>query len=208
MKAGTKELIRNELKALIKNSSQGRVARKAGVNSATISRIINGNFKLISDEMWRKIQVALKLDFDWKTAPIENFKKLEFLLKEAKTNAESICVSWNAGAGKTHTYRLFEKTNKNVIYVECSEWTQIEFLEKMLISLGGKSKRKTKKILFEKVVESLMILDEPLVIIDQMDKLTTGSFRLYMDLYNRLEGFCGFVLSGVNAFEKRHRKRL
>ena len=51
--------------------------------------------------------------------------------------------------------------------------------------------------------EHVMGLEDPIIIIDQMDKLREGAFDLFMDIWNDLFRCSAFVVSGVPALKKR-----
>lgn len=184
-------------------TSQNKVATKAGVSSATISQMINSNWDLIKDEMWRKVKVKLKIELDWKTASTTNLDYIHKHLVQAKERAISFGFSYDAGAGKSHTYKLFSTTEKNVIYIECKTFWKSKSYAKALVTACGLDDYGTTEELVERFIDHISGLEKPLVIIDQMDKLKDGSMDFFIDFYNDLSGHCGFVLSGVPALEKR-----
>ena len=198
-----KQQITAEIKHLCSLTSQNKVATKAGVSSATISQMINENWSLIKDEMWRKVKVKLKIELDWQTAQTSNLDYIYKHLVKAKERSLSFGVSHDAGAGKSHTYKLFSKTHPNVIYIECKTYWKSKSYAKALVTACGLDDYGTQEDLIERFIDYLAGLDNPLVIIDQMDKLKDGPMDLFIDFYNELNGHCGFVLSGVPALEKR-----
>lgn len=192
-----------ELKALSQKDSQNRVAKKAGISSATISQMINKNWDLIKDEMWRKVQVNLHLDFLWQTANTQNLQSIVQMLGGVQANSMSIAISQSAGIGKSHSYKYYTRQQKNVILVECKNyWTKRTYV-KNLMSSSGLEVFGTTEELIERFIDYVKGLEKPLVIIDQADKLKDPSLDLFMDFYNELDGHCGFLLSGVPALEKR-----
>ncbi len=185
-----------------KDKGQKILAKRAKVSTATISQMINGNWRLIRSEMWRKVKINLRIDWGWQTAEIENLKIINNLLQASQQGSMSICITHNAGAGKSYTYQLYERTYKNVIYIECKQyWSKKSYVRHLLIACGLDDNG-TVEELIERFIEHLIELEKPLVIIDQFDKLKTSSMDLFMDFYNDLDGHCGFVLSGVPALKK------
>ena len=198
-----KEMIVTELRLLSKKESQNKIAKKAKVSTATISQMINSNWDLIRPEMWQKVKINLRIEWGWQTAEISNLKIINDLLSAAQQRSMSICVSHNAGAGKSHTYKLYERTYENIIYLECKNyWTKKSYV-KHLLTATGLDNHGTVEELIDRLVNHIKTLNNPLVIIDQFDKLKDGSMDLFMDFYNELDGHCGFVLSGVPALKKR-----
>ena len=198
-----KQQITKEIKHLCALTSQNKVATKAGVSSATISQMINENWALIKDEMWRKVKVKLRIELDWKTAQTTNLEYIYRHAEKAKEKSISFGISYDAGAGKSQTYKLIASTLPNVIYIECKTFWKSKSYAKALVTACGLDDFGTTEDLVERFIDHLSGLDKPLVIIDQMDKLKDGSMDFFIDFYNDLVGHCGFLLSGVPALEKR-----
>lgn len=198
-----RESIQKQLADIAARSSQAKLANKAGVSPATMNHMINGKWELIKEEMWRRVQVNLKLETEWQHAPTANFKIITGLLTAAKAGSMSIAISYREGHGKSHAYKAFERANDNVIYVECKNyWTKKTYVQSLLRAAGLNSAG-TVGELIENFIEHVQSLHKPIVIIDQADKLKDPQLDLFMDFYNDLEGHCAFVLSGVPALEKR-----
>jgi len=203
MNSTMKNEVTQEVTKLAKATSQNKVATKADVSSATISQIINNNHDLISDEMWRRIKSNLNISTGWKIAPTKNLKGLTSLLESAQNRQLSIAIAYNAGAGKTSAYRLFSRTNPNVIYIECKNyWSKKSYVKNLLKACGLKPYGTTEEMI-EDFIDHVKSLEAPIVVIDQFDKLKDPSLDLFMDFYNDLEDSCAFVVSGVPALEKR-----
>ncbi len=198
-----KQQIVNEIKALSGLTSQNKLANKAGVSSATISQMVNNNWSLIKDEMWRKVKVKLRIELDWNTA---NTTNLDFIYKHlvaAQSRHLSFGISYDAGAGKSEAYKLYAKNHANVIYIECKTFWKSKTYAKALVTACGLDDFGTTEDLVERFIDHISGLENPLVIIDQMDKLKDASMDFFIDFYNDLAGHCGFLLSGVPALEKR-----
>lgn len=206
MNTSHKQMIVAEVKALAQKESQSKIARKAGVSTATISQMINQNWDLIRDEMWQKVKINLHINWEWQTAETANLKAINQLLTSAQKRSMSIAVSHDAGAGKSHTYRLYEKTYENVIHVECKNyWTRKSYAKQLCRAAGIDDQGKVEELI-ERFIVAIKSMHKPLVIFDQIDKLKDSQLDLFMDFYNELDGHCGFILSGVPALEKRVRR--
>lgn len=204
MKDIEKQAIVGELKIRIrKGESQNSLATRCGVSGATISQMVNSNWGLIAEKMWRRVMIALKIDFSWKTANTKNFKMLMSLLNNCKQKSISVGISHDAGAGKSHAYSHYERQIDNTFYLECKTfWTRKNYMKKLLQNFGLTSDGSI-EVMVERLTDHLEGLDKPLVILDQLDKLNDSSLDLFMDFYNVLDGYCAFVVSGVPALKKR-----
>ena len=203
METTQKTKIQIEVARLSRKDSQAQVAKRAKVSTATISQVLNNNWELIRDEMWRKIAINLHIQEYWNTAEIENLKIITNLCLLAQKQALSICFSHNAGTGKTHSFREYSSSYKNVIHGECGTyWTTKIYIQQLCLQAGIDSEGK-KAELIERFIDHVKSLHKPLIIIDQFDKLKDSSVDLFIDFYNELLGNCGFALSGVPALEKR-----
>lgn len=203
MNTEQKQRIVTELQAICKKDSQKKTATRAGVSSATISQMLNHKWDLIAEEMWRKVQAALRIDFGWNTAETKNFKMLNNLLINAQNQSISVAIAHNAGAGKSHAYKHYERATSNVVYLECKTfWTRKNYMRNLCIACGMDDKGSIDELV-ERFVSYLQGLDRPFVIIDQLDKLNDSALDLFMDFYNDLDGYCGFLVSGVPALKKR-----
>lgn len=197
--------IAHVLKELSEKSSQGKLALKADVSPATISQMINNKWELIKDEMWRKVMVSLRIDDTWQTAETKNYKLLIRLMSDMQN--EGLCkgVSYNAGAGKSHAYKDYERQNANVTYLQCATfWTRKYYMQALCRAAGLDDKGGIVQLV-ERFVNYQNGLPKALIIIDQFDKLNDASLDLFMDFYNEMP-HVSMLVSGVPALEKRIRK--
>lgn len=192
-----------ELNRMGKRKSQKRLALMCGVSTATISQMINGNHENISDEMWSRVKVTLGIDPSWTTVETGNSILIHNLLLHAQEQSSSLAISDKPGLGKSEAFKAYERQGTNVVYVECkNSWTKKTYMKTLLATAGVEALGTTEQLI-EKFIHHMKGLASPLVIIDQFDKLKDPQIDLFMDFYNDLNGHCGFVLSGVKAFEKR-----
>lgn len=203
MNTTQKQAIVSELINLSAKDSQSKIAKRADVSTATISQMINKNWDLIRDEMWQRVKINLRIELEWQTAETTNLKELTKALRSAQQRSISICIVHDAGAGKSHTYKLYERTFENVIYIECKNYWSKKSYVKQLLTACGLDTNGTIEELIERFIKHVKGMQKPLVIIDQFDKLKDSSMDLFMDFYNDIDGYCGFVLSGVPALKKR-----
>ncbi|MEI7488344.1 MAG: ATP-binding protein [Chryseobacterium sp.] len=183
--------------------SQVGLSNKLGISNAYVSNMIGGKWDNISDAMWRKVQAILRIDFDWNIAPTFNYIEITKLLEKSKKEKLTVGISYNAGAGKSQAYIDFDRLNHNVIYVECKNYWKTKSYAKNLLNVAGLESDGTLEEMVDTFINHVMGLENPVIIIDQMDKLKDGAFDLFMDMYNDLFRCCSFFVSGVPALKKR-----
>lgn len=203
MNTDYKKAIATEVEWLAKKTSQKHVASKAQVSTALISHVLSGNWSQISDGMWRKILNNLRIDLRWNVAVTDNLTELYSYCHNAQHNALSICISDNAGKGKSNAYKYYERHNTNVILLECKRsWSKKSFVRSLLLAMGINSQGTTEELL-DQFNEGIKRMHEPLLILDQADKLKDPQLDLFMEFYNDHEGHLGIILSGVKALSVR-----
>lgn len=203
MNVNLKKQIALEVQKLAAKTSQNKVATKAGVSAATLSAVLNNKWEVIADEMWRKIQTGLNITIGWMIAPTRNFNDIRTLLAAAQDRHLAIAFAYEAGAGKSVAYRYYANESENVIYIECkNSWSKRSYVQNLNKACGLRPSGTTEEMI-EQFQSHVSKLQNPLIIIDQFDKLKDSSMDLFMDFYNDLEDHCGFVISGVPALEKR-----
>ncbi|KAB8151780.1 AAA family ATPase [Kordia sp. TARA_039_SRF] len=203
MERALKLKVSKELKYLVEIHGTKTISKKADIAPSTLESMLKESTKLVPNEIWEQTRLNLRMQLDWKVVEDSNLKRTVELLKAVQKNNMSIGICERAGAGKTETYKYYEREFVNVINVECgSQWTRKEFLKKMLRCAGlspvGNSNR-----MMEKFIRHVRQMKKPLIIIDQADKLKDHALDLYIDMYNALSGKAGFVLSGADGFKKR-----
>jgi DNA transposition AAA+ family ATPase len=189
--------------------SQAKAAHSLkDVSSATISQMLNRKWELISDEMWRNVasQIGYK-ENRWELVETTDHKLLKFLLNDAKENALAMAICGHAGSGKSFTISHFQRSNRNVFVLSCNEfWNKKSFMQELLMSIGRDYKGMGISEMMNEITSTIKRLENPLIVLDEADKLTDAVLYLFITLYNKLEDECGIVLCATNHLEK-HLKR-
>jgi len=201
-----KQAILNEIERL---GSANKVATKCEVSSATISQIKNGNWGLIKSELWQRIATRLNFKFSgWQTAEIGNYKMISQILVDAKNEKLFIPISERAGSGKSETVDVFSDfhSGNGVFMIRCDEWAKREFLTELCGQLGIEIPTGVISIykLGQKIIQFFedRAHQNPLLIIDEADKLKAPALRFLIPLFNRLEDKMGLVILGTENLEK------
>lgn len=212
MEEALKQQIRESLHDYCNRLGSQNKASKTfkGVSSATISQIVNGNWDLIRDEMWRSI--AAQIGFatkEWKLVETRDFKMMISLLSDAQDNSLVFAVTGEAGSGKSAAIRSYQEANQNVYVLSCNEyWNRKLFLIELLRAMGKESTGNTVGEMMIDVVHTLKRTSYPIIIFDESDKLTDQVLYFFITLYNALEDHCGIVLASTDHLEKRMKRGL
>jgi len=186
--------------------SQNKAANSLkGVSAATISQMLNGNWELIKDDMWRN--VASQVGFtetEWVSVETRDFKVLTKLMIDAQMNSNVYAITGHAGTGKTFTIRQFAANNRRVHLLQCAEyWNKKMFMQELLAAMGRDYAGATIGEMMSEIVSELKRQKNPLIILDEADKLTDQVLYFFITLYNQLEDQAGIVLCATNYLEKR-----
>lgn len=202
-----KQNICNSLRAYCdRYESQNRAANSLkGVSSATISQMLNNNWELIKDEMWRNVasQIGYK-DERWEAVETANFKRMQALLADVKDNSLVMAITGDAGTGKTFAAKHFAENKKQTYLLCCNEyWNRKLFLAELLTAMGRDYNGYTVGEMMHEAVRALKTQENPLIILDEADKLSDQVLYFFITLYNQLDGECGIVMTATNHLEKR-----
>lgn len=186
--------------------SGNKVAPLIGISSANVSNILNDKWESISDIIWRKVMVYCGLGSEWQAARTANMAKIFALCADAKENHVALAFSFAPGSGKSYSLTYFAANNPDVAYVECDEyWTKKIFLQKIGQAFGL-TLEGTVHDMIEILVDNVSRRTNPLIIIDEADKLKDPVLSIFKTLFNRLLNRCGFILSGAPYFKLRIEK--
>ena len=195
----------------VQKGSQNKAANSLnGVSSATVSKVLAGDWDTISDEMWRTIASQIGHETrGWQIAETRAYKRMAFLLNNAKTDSLVMAVTGDAGCGKTEAIKNYTAGNRNVYHLCCSEyWNRRTFMGKLLQCMGVDYTGSTVSDMMDDIIDNLKRKERPLIVLDEADKLTDQVFYFFISLYNQLEDHCGIILCATNYLEKRIKKGL
>lgn len=191
--------------------SQNKAANSlSGVSSATISQLLNGNWDLITEQMWRNIATQIGYTTkEWIIVETRDFKLLTGVLSDAQENSLVLAVIGEAGSGKSMVSKTYAEANKNTFLLSCNEfWNRKLFMQELLQVMGKDSSGLTVGEMMSDIVRYLKIAETPLLIMDEADKLTDQVLYFFITLYNRLEDHAGIVMLATDHLEKRIKRGL
>lgn len=202
-----KQQIADQLRAYCdQKGSQNKAANSLnGVSSATISKVLSGQWETIADEMWRTIsaQTGAKSE-GWQVVSTRAYDVMTFTLDNAQTDALVLAVTGEAGSGKTEAIKNYTAGHANAYHLVCSEyWNRRTFMGKLLKCMGVGVSGTTVSEMMDDIVDTLKRKDAPLIVLDEADKLTDQVLYFFISLYNQLEGHCGIILTATSFLKKR-----
>ena len=207
-----KEMIRVRLGEYceMKGSQKRAATSLVGVSPATVTQIVTGKWELINEKMWRSIaaQIGVK-QTRWNIVETRNYKVLSEIFADAQENALVLAVCGEAGTGKSLTAAHYGAENPNVYVLACSEyWNRKTFLRELLRVMGKNPAGDTVGDMVDDVVMALKRRENPLIILDEADKLSDQVMFFFITFYNKLEDYCGIVLMATDYLEKKVRRGL
>lgn len=202
-----RQAIKNHLKSYCERvGSQNKAANTLkGVSGAIISQVMNENWDLISDDMWRSIAAQTGYEArSWVTVQTRGYKRMYALLTDAQRNSEVFAVTGDAGCGKSEAIASYTRKNKGVYTLTCSEyWNRKFFLTVLLKTMGRDPSGFTVSEMMEDVIFFLKRESRALIVLDEFDKLTDQVLYFFISIYNALEGHVGIVVSSTGYLERR-----
>ena len=191
--------------------SQNKAANSlTGVSAATVSKLLNNEWELINEVMWRSIaaQIGVKQK-SWNIVETRDFKTLAYIFEDAQANAMVMAVCGDAGSGKSLAARAFAESNKNVFLLCCNEyWNRKLFMQELLREMGKSSYGETVGEMMQTIVSELKRTENPLIIMDEADKLSDQVMYFFITLYNQLEDHCGIIMLATDHLEKKLKRGL
>ena len=216
MNEAMKQSVRNALKTYVTRCGSQRKASATlkEVSAATINKILNNtDTGSISDEMWLSLYNQLgaaTLDNEWIVCEqTDAYKRMNFVLNQCQNESLVAAVIGEAGAGKSEANKRWAQQHKNVLLLTCGEhWNRKEFINKLLEKTGAKPNGATLAEMVDEVVLRISRMADPILILDEADKLSDPVFYFFITLYNQLEYKCGIVMTATAFLEKRIRRGL
>lgn len=193
--------------------SMNNVAKKLEISAATISHNLlkSDNWHNVSETKWANIAASLGVSLvskDWNLVATSNLKAVTRTLADAQKEALFMAISEKAGSGKTASIAHYVQNdlNSSVYSLQCEEWSRKSFLLRLAKELGVTAGKFDS---VENITEGIVRFFkqrakevQPLLILDEADKLKPAAKRFIIPLYNRLEDEIGLVVCGTENLEK------
>ena len=204
-----KEQIQNLLRDYVAGcSSQSQAAATLdNVSEATVVQMLKGNWAQISDAMW--LNVGKQVGWTERgTEVVEtlNLQTMVLYFDLAREHGETFAITGPAGSGKSFTAKWYAKQmrGKHVYYLECAGyWNKKYFLQELLQAMGRDNTGMNVYEMMRDIVATLRRQNKPLIILDEVDKLSDPVLQFFITLYNELHLMCGLVWTSTDAIQKR-----
>lgn len=195
------------IRALIdaKDLNSGQLAREIGVSPATVSQIVNDNYKANPAKVIEKMGSWLDMSDQRKRSPSVNpgfvmtatAKQITDDMAYAQISESIVVIYGASGVGKSEALREYLRTNNNVWRVTASpsRSSLTECLYELAMELGMEQAPRRKGPL-ARVIRKRLVGTEGLVVIDEADHLdypTLEELRILQE-----ETGVGMVLVGNN----------
>ena len=203
-----KEAIRAQLQAYVSRyPSQNKAVNSLGISAATASTILNGRFDNISDEMFLRIRAltAPSRPADWAICETAAFRELTLLFEDAQASGNVSWVVGNAGVGKTTAAHEYAAAHDNAFVISCSEdMRRGDFIREMARVLGIRLPQSSLRDKLMAVTDELRVLERPLLIFDEGDKLMDSVFYYFIWARLQQEGLRRDLLAHRAAVHRPH----
>ena len=195
-----------------KLGSYNKVAEKCSISSTALSLLLSGKYGAKETTLLQTIATALNYkESDWQLVrTIGNYTSIKQAATDAKQESMWFAIANKAGSGKTGALEdIFNQdTTGSIIFIQAEEWSGRQFLMKIIAKTIGentlKGKYKTLSELTDIVTNYFneMSFENPVLLIDEADKLKPAAFRTLIPIFNRTEDRLGLIMSGTENLEK------
>jgi DNA transposition AAA+ family ATPase len=176
------------------------LGRKAGVGQQVINDILAERFDEVPTDYLLRINTIVKSDAMkglYKTADCIAFMKAK---ENAIKHQLMIGVTGDTGTGKSYMSQAVAKA-ENVFYYNCHlKKSSRVFFQDLLLNMRSTSSGNISELI-DKITYQIYSLDNPLIIIDEADKMYPEIRAAIHTLRDRTIDKCGWLLVGMPAFK-------
>jgi len=193
--------------------SDAKFAVSLGINHAQYSRIKNGETeKILSDQNWvslaRRLEISIGNVPVWNTARTPVYEFITGQLTFCQEHSSSRLMCDIADIGKTYTAKVYVKSHKNAIYVDCSQVKTKQKLVRFIAQEYGVGHTGKYSDVYADLVFYLRGLPNPLIILDEAGDLEYAAFLELKALWNATERCCGWYMMGADGLKEKIRRSI
>lgn len=165
----------------------------------------------IKDSSWLRLARHFNVldNHRWNKADTATFKIVTGAITLCKKRGVWQVLCDNAGVGKTYAAKYFAETHKHsAVYIDCSQsLTKSEFILEAARQLGLE-RTSTYARLWREVTDALLLMEEPILILDEFGDVHDSVITLLKSLYNKADMGDHLALSVYMIGADNLRKRL
>ena len=140
----------------------------------------------------------------WQLVETNSFQEIWYALSDAQEFKKVRWIVGGAGCGKTTTATMYAQKNHEVFVILCDEdMRKGDFVREIARKLGFKTCGMRIREILDLAIESIIQMENPLLVFDEGDKLNDNVFHYFINLYNRLEGKCGITFLSTDYIQHR-----
>lgn len=188
--------------------SDSKHAGSMGLSPAIYSTLKSGlTDRVLSDAGWvglaRRLGVALRKEMEWKPASTDTFQYITAQLKACQESGLSAILCDEPNIGKTFTARLYVRSHKNAVYIDCSQAKSRRRMIKRIAKEFGVSSNGKFQDIYDDLVYYLRSIESPIVILDEAGDLQYDAFLELKALWNATERMCGWYMMGADGLKEK-----
>ena len=152
----------------------------------------------IKETSWLKLAYHFRLMHnDWQTAQTGTFKTIQTALELCQDSGIWMVLCDRAGIGKTYAARSYAEEHKgSVFYVDCSQHTTPASFIAAVGRQVGVPPQRTLDEQWGEIANVLILIDKPLLILDEMGDVDEKVLGYLKGLYNKADNCSGTLEVG------------
>lgn len=188
--------------------SDNKHAAALGISASVYNVLKKGKTcKQMSDANWiclaRRLDIALQSEEEWKAAETPTFTFITEQLEICQKTGVSAVLCDMANIGKTFTARIYVKTHKNAVYIDCSQVKTKQRLIRFIAKEFGVSSNGRYCDVYDDLCFYLKTLEHPLIILDEGGDLQYEAFLELKALWNATERCCAWYMMGADGLKEK-----
>lgn len=208
----TNEIKQRILEAIRANRSNypsdNKHAAALGISASVYNSLKKGiTDKQVSDTNWicmaRRLNVSLQDEIEWKAAETPTFLFISEQLRTCQESGISAILCDMANIGKTFTARIYVKTHRNAVYVDCSQVKTKQRLIRFIAKEFGIGTNGRYCDVYDDLCFYLRTLEHPLIVLDEAGDLQYEAFLELKALWNATERGCAWYMMGADGLKEK-----
>lgn len=188
--------------------SDNRHSVSLGISASVYNAIKKGNYeKQVSEANWiciaRRLGVVLKKEMEWTAAETPTYLFINEQLTLCQQGSISAILCDMPNIGKTYTARIYAKTHRHAVYVDCSQVKSKQKLIRHIAKEFGVGNNGRYSDVYADLVGYLRVIDTPLIILDEAGDLQYEAFLELKALWNATERCCGWYMMGADGLKEK-----